>query len=99
MQDIKRNARELMEFLDKSPVNFFAVRTACEMLDEAGFTRLDPAESWTLRPGGRYYITKNQSAVFAFTLGPGQGVRRIPHHLGPQRLAHAEGQAPPRDGV
>ena len=62
MQDIKRNARELMEFLDKSPVNFFAVRTACEMLDEAGFTRLDPAESWTLRPGGRYYITKNPSA-------------------------------------
>lgn len=83
MQDIKRNARELMEFLDKSPVNFFAVRTACEMLDEAGFTRLDPAESWTLRPGGRYYITKNQSAVFAFTLGTGKasdGFRIISAH-------------------
>ena len=45
MQDIKRNARELMEFLDKSPVNFFAVRTACEMLDEAGFTRLGGVEA------------------------------------------------------
>ena len=73
MQDIKRNATDLMEFLDRSPVNFYAVHTASEMLEDAGFSRLDSAEAWNLRPGGRYYITKNQSAIFAFTVGTGDG--------------------------
>ena len=83
MQDIKRNATDLMEFLDRSPVNFYAVHTASEMLEDAGFSRLDSAEAWNLRPGGRYYITKNQSAIFAFTVGTGDaadGFRIIAAH-------------------
>lgn len=57
-----------MRFLDNSPVNFLAARQLTRRLDEAGYTPLDPADLWQLTPGGKYYITKNQSAVIAFAL-------------------------------
>lgn len=57
-----------MRFLDNSPVNFLAARQLTDRLDEAGYTQLDPADLWQLTPGGKYYITKNQSAVIAFAL-------------------------------
>ena len=59
---------DLMRFLDNSPVNFLAARQLTDRLDEAGYTQLDPADLWQLTPGGKYYITKNQSAVIAFAL-------------------------------
>lgn len=83
MTDNNRTIRSLMEFLDRSPVNYYAVSTAATMLDAAGFTRLDAAESWSLTPGGRYYIVKNMSAIFAFTVGtgaPSEGFRIIAAH-------------------
>ena len=83
MEEVKVIARSLMEFLDKSPVNFLAVKTVRSRLDDAGFVRLDPRESWKLEPGGKYYITKNSSAIFAFvvsTEGPASGFRIISAH-------------------
>lgn len=62
---------ELMEFLDSSPVNFYAIDTLSRMLEYADFRKLDPSEQWHLEPGGKYYITKNSSALMAFALGNG----------------------------
>lgn len=59
----------LKEFLDKSPVNFLAVRTLREVLTDAGFVCLDPREKWNLCPGGKYFFTQNDSALFAFIAG------------------------------
>ena len=73
----------LLSFLDSSPCNFFAVKTAAEHLEEAGFTRLDAKEQWSLKRGGKYYITKNDSAIFAFIVGTGvpeKGWRIISSH-------------------
>lgn len=83
MEETKVIARSLMEFLDKSPVNFLAVKTVSSQLDDAGFTRLDQRDKWDLKPGGKYYITKNSSAIFAFvvtTEGPEAGFRIISAH-------------------
>ena len=80
METVKATARSLMEFLDQSPVNFLAVKTVSRHLDEAGFTKLNPRDAWQLKPGGKYYITKNSSAIFAFvvtTEGPTAGFRII----------------------
>lgn len=66
-----KNYKDLSAFLDASPVNFFAVKTVSEHLDEAGFVHLDMRKQWTLEPGGCYYVTKNDSAVFAFVVGTG----------------------------
>ena len=74
---------DLMTFLDRSSVNFLAAEELCNRLDQAGFSRLDPAEKWNLKKGGKYYITQNQTAVMAFALsteGPDAGYKIISAH-------------------
>lgn len=74
---------DLMTFLNRSSVNFLAAEELCNRLDQAGFSRLDPAEKWNLEKGGKYYITQNQTAVMAFALsteGPDAGYKIISAH-------------------
>lgn len=75
--------RDLSAFLDASPVNFWAVRTAVDHLQACGFTALDMADAWQLQPGGRYYVTKNGTALFAFIVGhgaPTEGFKIVSSH-------------------
>lgn len=60
---------DLCEFLDMSPVNFWAAAQVTERLNKAGFTRLTQTDSWTLTPGDKRYVVVNNSAVFAFVVG------------------------------
>ncbi|MDE6650862.1 MAG: M18 family aminopeptidase, partial [Paramuribaculum sp.] len=69
MEKTDNYVNDLMRFLDRSVVNFYATDTVRRRLEEEGFTALDPRDSWTIEPGGRYYITKNDSAIFAFVAG------------------------------
>lgn len=59
----------LMRFLDASPTPFHAVATMAEALTAAGFTALDESETWSLTAGGRYFTTRNDSSIIAFTIG------------------------------
>lgn len=59
----------LLERIDRSTCNFLAVDTICRELDKAGFQRLCPCCDWKLDAGGKYYMVKNGSAVFAFVKG------------------------------
>lgn len=61
--------QRLINWLDSSTCNFMAAATISKELDNAGFTRLDAREKWNLEKGGRYYMVKNDSAVFAFIIG------------------------------
>ncbi len=65
----QRLADLLISRLDASHCNFMAVETMAGALDDEGFTQLDPTDSWTLRPGGKYYVVQNDTAVFAFVAG------------------------------
>ena len=56
----------LLDFLDRSPVAFFAVKNMGEELEKAGFRRLQEGAHWELEAGGAYYVTRNGSAVIAF---------------------------------
>lgn len=57
----------LLRQLDASTCNFLAVKTISETLLKAGFEKLDMASpEWTLKPNGRYFLTRNSSALFAF---------------------------------
>lgn len=60
---------DLLAFLDASPCNFLAVNNIAHKLKDAGFCELDMADAWSIVPGGRYYVTKNSSAIFAFIAG------------------------------
>ena len=61
----------LFDFLDRSPVAFFAVRNMKETLEAAGFVQLQESERWNLSAGGAYYVTRNESALIAFRI-PGR---------------------------
>ena len=41
-------------------------------LESAGFTRLEERKSWPglLKAGGKYYVTRNQSSIIAFSVPP-----------------------------
>ena len=43
--------REMMDFIDRSPVNLYAVRNVALMLDKAGFVRLNESDGWHLQAG------------------------------------------------
>ncbi len=58
----------LMNFLDASPVSFLAADNITQQLRDAGFCPLREEDAWELLPGGRYYVTRNGSAVIAFCL-------------------------------
>lgn len=61
----------LMQFIDDSVCNFYAVDTLKRMLDKAGFKAVEQSSAWNLDRGGKYYVTKNDSAIFAFIVGNG----------------------------
>src|SRR5574344_131086 len=62
--------QRLLSFLDASPVNFLAVKNIADELERHGFRRINPKKPLgKLVAGDRFYVTKNDSAVFAFQIG------------------------------
>ncbi|GGM06112.1 M18 family aminopeptidase [Pseudomonas asuensis] len=73
----------LIDFLASSPTPFHATATLSRRLEQAGFQRLDERETWHIRPGGRYYVTRNDSSLIAFRLGDDplrNGLRMVGAH-------------------
>ena len=64
----KRDFNEgLMGFLDASPTPFHATKNMAMMFENAGFIRLDEVDKWNLEAGKKYYVTRNDSSIIAFT--------------------------------
>lgn len=62
--------RRLLSFLDASPVNFWAVRNITEELENKGFHHVDPRQPLgEIKAGDRFYVTKNDSSIYAFQIG------------------------------
>ena len=62
--------KDLLQFLDNSPVNFLATEAICQQLSEAGFERLCACEKLdNIKPGRQFFFTKNDSSVYAFRIG------------------------------
>lgn len=60
----------LLSFLDASPVNFLVVKNIADMLEAGGFRRLNPAlHIGMVNAGDRFFVTKNDSSIFAFRIG------------------------------
>jgi len=60
--------QNLLAFLDKSPTPFHAVAVMCEYLEKDGFRKLNELDTWGTLSAGKYYITRNDSSLIAFTL-------------------------------
>ena len=61
-------AKDLIEYIQNSPTAFNAVKVTEELLEDNGFEKLDMTEKWELKVNGKYYITKNSSALIAFRI-------------------------------
>ena len=74
----------LLNWLDASTCNVMAVETIKKELNNAGFAELKQTDKWEIKKGGKYYVTKNGTAIFAFIIGSepvaDQGFRIISAH-------------------
>lgn len=64
-------AEELIDFLYESPTAFHAVESIKKILNENDFEELKEENRWNIKHEGKYYVTKNQSALIAFVIGKG----------------------------
>ncbi|EJD01371.1 aspartyl aminopeptidase [Fomitiporia mediterranea MF3/22] len=78
-------ADKFVTFVNASPTPFHAVQNASSMLEKAGFTKLVEDEKWNLKGGGKYFFTRNQASLLAFTLPqkwePGTGASIVATHV------------------
>lgn len=62
--------KRLLSFLDASPVNFLAVKNLTDELQQHGYRRIDTTEALgTVKAGDKYFVTKNDSSIYAFQIG------------------------------
>lgn len=59
----------MLSYLQDSPSPFHAVKGLQDKLHAKGFEPLYEDSSWELRANGRYYVTRNDSAIIAFKVG------------------------------
>ena len=59
---------DLLDFLNHSPTCYHAVQNTVDILTSEGYQPLSETEVWSLREGGRYFVTRGQSALVAFRL-------------------------------
>lgn len=83
---MEQPVQQFLDFVAQSPTAFHAVRALCGQLDRNGFTPLSEYDMWQLKPGGKYYVTRNQSALIAFTVPEGG--------FGPFRVAASHSDSP-----
>ncbi len=65
----KKQAQDLLDFIDTSPSPWHAVNTTVKALEANGFQPLIESEAWQLKKTGRYYVTRDDASIIAFTLG------------------------------
>jgi aspartyl aminopeptidase len=70
VSSVPEAAARLLSFVNASPTPFHAVHNAIQRLEKVGFSKLRESESWdqVIKPGGKYFFTRNQTTLLAFSL-------------------------------
>ncbi|KAF8558871.1 peptidase M18, aminopeptidase I [Imleria badia] len=80
-------AKRFLAFINASPTPFHAIQNAVARLEAAGFQKVREIDDWEehIEPRGKYYFTRNQSSLLAFTIPsnwkPGAGVSIVATHV------------------
>ncbi|OBZ83968.1 Aspartyl aminopeptidase [Choanephora cucurbitarum] len=87
MPTIPQEALDFVKFVNNSPSPFHATFEAAKLLKAAGFQEIKERDSWnngTIKRQGKYYFTRNGSAIVAFEVGgkynPGNGFSIVGAH-------------------
>ena len=76
-----------MDFMKQNPTEFHACDHFSRQLTCAGFESLSERDLWNskIKRGGKYYVTRNGSAIIAFAVGkryvPGNGIGIVGGHI------------------
>ena len=68
-KNYRKYAESLLKLIDASPTPFHATHELVTLLKAEGFAELQEADAWSLKKGGRYYVTRNDSSLVAFVMG------------------------------
>ena len=66
--------KELLGFINDSPTAFHAVRNISAVLSGNGFVRLNESDSWNIESGKKYFVTRNDSSIIAFSSGTAEAI-------------------------
>ena len=65
----QQQVQNLLNFIDASPSPWHAVKSIEAQLTAFQFIKLDETAKWTLQPGGRYYVIRDDSSIIIFVQG------------------------------
>ncbi len=72
MNSYRETSREMLKFIEESPICFLAVDNLKKMLEKQGFRPLDEQDEYEIQKGGRYFVTRNDSSIMAFVVPEGE---------------------------
>ncbi|VDK26560.1 unnamed protein product [Anisakis simplex] len=82
--EVRKLANEFISFINKAVTPYHAVNESITLLKAAGFEELDERKPWRIEPTGKYFVTKNNTAIIAFAVGgkykPGNGFSMLSAH-------------------
>ncbi|AOW01274.1 uncharacterized protein YALI1_B07549g [Yarrowia lipolytica] len=69
MSHFKAAANDFIDFVNACPTPYHVVHDVRARLVKNGFKELKEKASWNIEPNGRYFVTRNESSIVAFTVG------------------------------
>lgn len=79
----KRTVKDMnafKHFLETSYTAYHATENAAAYLQSKGFLPLREGDPWSLKKGGKYYVTRNGSSIAAFTVGDSKKFKIVASH-------------------
>lgn len=64
-----RIAKDLCDYIARSPTPFHATRNLLGLFTDAGFKHLDEGDDWSIEANKSYVVTRNDSSIIAFRCG------------------------------
>lgn len=83
---IKENQQEnliygMKDFLDNSPVSFYAIKNVSDMLSKAGYKKILETEIFNINKGDKVFFVRNNSSLIAMNIGKDITNEYFPYHI------------------
>jgi len=72
MNQKQKHAQNLIDFIYESPSPYHVITNAKKVLLDKGFLELKLIEKWNIKKGGKYFVSQNNTSLFAFIVGNGE---------------------------